>query len=82
MKNCKCKKGCCKRKGHKGCKRGQILPILALLTCFGLLAPKKVKSSVPGKALKYALAFAWGGIALHTILRVYFRVRKHKKHRK
>ena len=49
MKNC-CKGICCKNKKHR--KKTHILPILAIITCFQLLAPKSIKKSLPGKALK------------------------------
>ena len=78
MKNCKCTKGCkCGRK-HK--KKLPVIPILALVTVFQLLAPKSIKKSIPGKALKYALAFAWGGIALFGILKISKFTKKLKKH--
>ena len=80
MKKCKCFKGGCKC----GCKRKHktklhIIPILALITCFQLIAPKAVKESVPGKALKYSLTFAWGGIALFGILKIVGFAKKTKK---
>ena len=77
MKNCRCSKGGCKCKKHK--KKLPVIPILALITCFQLVAPKVVKKSLPGKALKYSLAFAWGGIALFCILKVFNFTKKIKK---
>ena len=80
MKKCKCLKGGCKC----GCKRKHkaklhALPILALITCFQLVAPKSVRKSVFGKALKYSLVFAWGGIALFGILKIAGVTKKKKK---
>jgi len=77
MKKCKCLKGCCKSKHRK---KLPMLPILALITCFQLVAPKSVKKSLPGKALKYSLAFAWGGIALFGLLKIFKITKKRKKH--
>lgn len=67
MKNC-CKGKCCKNRKHR--KKAHILPILALLTCFGSLAPKSIKKSLPGKALKYSLAAAWACIAVVSVLKI------------
>lgn len=76
MKKCSTKSCCGKCKGKKG--KVHILPVLALLTCFQLLAPKSIKKTIPGKALKYSLAFAWGGIALFHILKITKVLRKKK----
>ena len=52
MKTCKCKclKGKCGCKHKKKFKKIHVIPILALITCFQLLAPKNIKKSLPGKA--------------------------------
>lgn len=76
MKKCKCLKGGCKCK-HK--KKLPVIPILALITCFQLVAPKSIKKSIPGKALKYSLAFAWGGIAVFGLLKIFKVTKKFKK---
>lgn len=75
MKKCCKGKCCCKRKNRR---KKHILPILALITCFGLLAPKSIKKSLPGKALKYSLAAAWACIAVVSVLKI-TKVLKPKK---
>ncbi len=75
MKNC-CKGICCKNKKHG--KKTHILPILAIITCFQLLAPKSIKKSLPGKALKYSLAAAWACIAAVSLFKI-IKVFKPKK---
>lgn len=69
MKKACCGGKCCKKHGKHG-KKLHILPILALLTGLELIAPKVIKKSLPGKALKYSLIGAWGCIAAFNLFKV------------
>ena len=84
MKTCKCKclKGKCGCKHKKKFKKIHVIPILALITCFQLLAPKNIKKSLPGKALKYSLACAWGCVVAISIIKTIRIVNKGKKKRR
>ena len=72
--NCKCKCKCCKYIF--------VLPVLAVITFFQLIAPKKYRKSLPGKFAKYTLLVMWIGILLHSILAIFGASKKGKKHKR
>ena len=88
----KCKSCCSHKKGNKKkckgkckckcCKYIFFLPVLAILTCIQLIAPKKYKKSIPGKCAKFTLLFVWIGILLHSIIAIAVVSKKGKKHKK